>query len=383
MFARPMGEVHLRGNDLPHLGKLSRTYATCFLRPSEEGARDELTALAVPWPWFTPPLPWHAAVSSHCGTGRRCPPLGEAPTPACRGRVHFTTIGLHSTPREDLVTSTVLPSIGHNSGTDQKGGAGVFGTALLQRIAAIRRSNGEALAMEHEARTRRDDALTEAALVVADLMALGVHRSREHLLVLASQLDEPATPRRLAAPAALLARLVCGSGRHANTYTMLGIAGEILARMPAGERAGALTAAHGVTGLARQTTVARVSAGHQARKRTVPVGGWSPGLLALTQEGERRVVVAVVEVGGGEAPTVLVADVPGCIRLSTAGSGLSTLALARLQQHGAEGHDNMLVAISRPVVDMIAAGTVRVEACAANADDLAPTAPATFPGNGE
>jgi hypothetical protein len=246
---------------------------------------------------------------------------------------------------------------------------------VLQRIVAIRQDNSEALAVEQEGRTRRDDVLTSAALVMAELMAAGVHRSREQLLTLASQLREPATPRRLAAPEAFLARLVCGSGRHANTYTSLGRAAEIMARIPAGERKTALTTAGGVTGLARQATPTRATTVQPATKWANPAQGWSPGLAALTRNGERRVVTALIEVGGGEEPTVLVAEVPGRVRVAMVeGRELGTLERTRLLRQGGQcvGERGMLVAISRPVMDMVATGMVRVEACDASDNAAVP-----------
>lgn len=274
------------------------------------------------------------------------------------------------------MTTTAPPSIGHSSASSRLSASLPLHAKLLPEIVQIRLQNNETLAAEQDGRRRRDNTLTSAALLTAELMAAGVHASADQLRALAAELNEAASKRLLAAPASFLARLVCGGGRHPNTYTRLGAAALLLARLPAGERAPALADAGGVTGLAQRAgrDAEKGANGAPSPLPTLSPTDWSRGLVSLAKGGVRRTVSCLVEVGGDEVPRVVLADVPGVVQLTVPGGhSLSAIDRKRLLDHGGrlEGETATAVRISTVVMAMVAAGHVRVEACASGDDTAA------------
>ena len=262
------------------------------------------------------------------------------------------------------MSSPTAARIGHNST--------ILDTALIVAIKGLRCANQESISHSQEGRTRRDAVLTKVALQLAEMLGEG-DWSKARLQQLANALGEKVSGHNMRKPAACLARLVCGAGRTRNTYSHLGIAGGALSLIPAGGREEYLERSGGVSGLALKVGDASeasdpVPTKPAAAERIL----CKPGLTAALGAGERRIVRALIEIGGGDEPVLLAGPVRGRVRLSVpAGSTLSVLEHRRLGLGDGlvAGGEDLWVPVSDSVLAVIADGAVVVQAFSAGDGD--------------
>lgn len=154
----------------------------------------------------------------------------------------------------EVIDSTgVRPGPGHNShsGSSEANTCGLTDANTIAAILQIHRDNADNLGSGRATRERRDHVLTDAALMLADLLAAGIETKPDECTTLAAALDVTVVWRRDRI-ATTLARLVCGPGRTMNTYGSLAAAAAHLVPMHPDARRAYLAATGGVTGTAQE-----------------------------------------------------------------------------------------------------------------------------------
>lgn len=237
-----------------------------------------------------------------------------------------------------------------------------------------------------EWRRRSSDALSAAALLLADMLDAGYDRDDAALAGLAQRFD-PKSRHKTGSPESYMARLICGPGPHKNAPRTVGLAGVALSRHPRDERERVLKESGGVSGLARKylaeataTTDAvptRLSPGAEPEAGNAPcpsVAGWSVeaprGLLEHSALAEPEMAVVRLR-PGTRIIEVLACPIDGVavveIRHPDGGDKVAADALARVtvlrRQDTAAGTVAVVRATSQ-LLPLVARGTLRIIAVA-------------------